>query len=151
MPDSVPPGIRLPLPEVFVGHLQVVLGRTGSLLPIHLQTTCIGKRSASSVSRVLRRFWKGFGQGSSPALRMIRSNWVRRLEFESRYRVMTYSVPGFGLLESLFQVGPQLGEHRDHSGFASHVVLGLRAVNANPAPLPIHVAPAEGKMLGGAP
>ena len=76
---------RLSLVEMLVGHLQVVLGRDGFGCCRSRRTRReSGSVSASSVSRVLRRFWNGFCHGSRPALRMMRSSCVRRLALASR-------------------------------------------------------------------
>lgn len=48
----------------------------------------------SSVWRVERRFWKGFGQAGNPARRMIRLSCFRRYCVAERYRLTTNSVPG---------------------------------------------------------
>jgi hypothetical protein len=50
-------------------------------LPIQLQTTCTGKVSQSSVSRVERKFWNNFGHGFTPDRHTVFSNIVRRFEF----------------------------------------------------------------------
>jgi hypothetical protein len=51
---------------------------TVRLLPIQAQTLWIGCDSASSVSRVERRFCQSLGHDFRPARRMIFYIWVRR-------------------------------------------------------------------------
>ena len=44
----------------------------------HSVTACCGCPTASSVSRLARRFWNGLAQVATPARSTARSNWVRR-------------------------------------------------------------------------
>ena len=69
---------------MLIGNLQIVFSSTDCELPIQAQTTCRRYSSASSVSRVLRRFWNGLSHGFRPAYRMIRLSWVRRFELLPR-------------------------------------------------------------------
>jgi len=53
--------------EVVVGDLQVVLGSDGLRVADPLaDDACMGKSSANSVSRVLRRFWNSLGHRGEP-------------------------------------------------------------------------------------
>jgi hypothetical protein len=86
-PDSAPPRSASPQRPGRSGrrlHSRSCFAATLCESLIHEQTTRIGHVSANSVSRELHRFWNGFGQGSSPARRIMRLNCVRRFWLPER-------------------------------------------------------------------
>jgi hypothetical protein len=102
----------------------------------------MGYCSASSVSRLARKFWNSFGQGGR---RPLDNPHEMGAQVGVGVAVTANDVhrPRLGQLKGLFEIRPRLGKDRHPTSLVPFMVFRLRARNSEPFTGPVYVRPLQ--------